>query len=511
MSAAEPIRRTVAQGVLRGSRDGGLVRFRGVPYAQPPVDELRFRDPQPPKPWQGERDATAFGPRCPQPSFGILSPPSKTPADEDCLYLNVTARDDGSARRPVLVFFHGGLNLIGDSFYPERGGGHLLDGSDAVLVTVGFRLGPFGYVHFDEFSTGKRPFDSNLGTKDQLAALRWVQENIGSFGGDPGNVTVWGQSSGANAVATLLAVPEARGLFAKAILHSPPAGAVLDKADGELYARMFLEALGAQPGEAQLALTRARQEELVGAVAKLGKLVPARRPGARHIAPMVDGAFLPERVLEAFSAGRTHPVPVIVGTNKDDVIVQLKWGGLAAEATDLRTALARCDPTRAAGADELYPGLPKRRSSAISLGGDLRYWIPSVALAEGQSRLAPTYMYRYEWSSRLTRLLGFGATHGIELLACFGPAEGPAPAVLALSGREERAELAHASANLRRRWLAFAQTGTPGDAWPAYRAEDRQTLLLGPRETAQSDPRAQHRRFWSGFDMAGLNHAASAR
>lgn len=496
----------IAQGPLRGFRDGELARFHGVPYAEPPVGDLRLRDPQPPKPWAGEFDATKFGPPCPQPRTGATS--KQSPRSEDCLRLNIVARAEPGSGRPVLVFFHGGFNLFGDGSY-IAGGGSLPRRHDVVLVSVNFRLGPFGYTHFDEFSTSKRPFDTNLGLKDQIAALSWIKENIAAFGGDPGNVTVWGQSSGANAVLSLMSSPSAEGLFHRAIAQSSPAATILDPDDARLYARWFLAALGAQPDEAQLALTRATCGELVAAMAKLGKQVGERRPGARYIAPVVDGETLPRRIIDAFAGGYAHRVPLLIGTNKDDVIVQLRWGGLADEARALIKAVTAQDPARAARLQDFFPGLPKKREAAIPFNGDLRYWVPSLAVAEAHNAFAPTHMYRYDWSSRLSRLLGFGATHTIELLSCFDELKSLRTFFLALSGHEERARLARVTEHLQSRWLAFVKNGEPGENWPRYRPEDRQTLLLNHQERVESDPWPGRRRFWAGFDISGFNHKAS--
>nr|WP_244431631.1 carboxylesterase/lipase family protein [Segniliparus rugosus] len=495
----------IAQGALRGSQDGDLVRFYGVPYARPPVGDLRFRAPQPADPWTGELDATTFGLPCPQPGFEF---PFKKPLrSEDCLRLNIVARAEPGSGRPVLVFFHGGLNLFGNGSCIS-GGDSLLRRGDVVLVSVNFRLGPFGYTHFGEFSTPKRPFETNLGLQDQIAALAWIQQNIAAFGGDPCNVTIWGQSSGANAVLSLMSSPKSAGLFHRAIAQSPPAATILDKEDGELYARWFLEALGAGPSEAQLALTRATSDELVAAVVKLGKLVGKRRPGARYLAPVVDGEVLPRRVIDAFAGGHAHRVPLLIGTNRDDVIVQLKRGGLSSEARDLIAAVTAQDPDLAARIPSVFPNLPEKRA-AIPFNGDLRYWVPALAVAEGHSANAPTYMYRYDWSSRVSRLLGFGATHTIELIACFDRLKSFRSVFLALSGPAERQGLAQAAEHLQRRWLSFAQTGTPGEAWPQYRPQDRQTLILNTSERVESDPWPERRTFWSGFDISGFNHKAS--
>ncbi|MGL6236167.1 MAG: carboxylesterase/lipase family protein, partial [Segniliparus sp.] len=499
----------VAQGVLRGVREGGLFRFNGVPYAQPPVGDLRFRDPAPALPWAGERDAAGYSPRCPQPRGTLSAPAARTiRPSEDCLHLHVVSRAEQGARRPVLMFFHGGSNLMGESSWAAFGGGPLVRSSDVVLVAPNFRLGAFGFAHFEEFGTPERPFDSNLGTKDALAALRWTRENIAAFGGDPDNITIWGQSSGASTVLALMTAPEAKGLFARAIAQSPPAATVLDQEESQRYARWFCEILGATPGEAPSALAHATSGQLLAASARLGRLVARRRPGARCFAPLVDGALLPRRILDAFSLGHAHRAPLVIGTNRDDVAAQPLLKKLVAEREDLTAVVASMDRARAAGAESVYPESARRRS-AISFIGDLRYWLPSLAVAQAHSAFAPTYMYRFDWSSRMTRMLGLGATHGIELMACFPEANRTSRAlVLACGGRSALDQTAE---RLQRRWLQFAAGSSPGSGWPQYRPEDRQTLVLDADERAESDPWRERRAFWSGFDIANLNHAASTR
>ncbi|EFV12770.1 hypothetical protein HMPREF9336_02374 [Segniliparus rugosus ATCC BAA-974] len=493
--------------MLRGVREGGFARFNGVPYAQPPVGGLRFRAPQPLEPWAGEREAVGYSPRCPQPKGTLSAPAAKNvPPSEDCLRLHIVTRAEPGEKRPVMVFFHGGSNLMGESSWATFGGESLLRRSDVVLVGVNFRLGAFGFVHFGELGGSGRPFDDNLGLRDALAALRWTQENIAAFGGDPDNITIWGQSSGAGTVLALMAAPEAGGLFARAIAQSPPAGTVLEREDARLYARWFCEALGAEPGEAGAALARATSDELLAASLRLGELVARRRRGARCLAPLVDGVLLPRRIVDAFSLGHAHRKPLVIGTNRDDVAATLGGRKLVAEREDLTAVVAAMDPGAAERIRAVYPR-PAKRRSAISFIGDVRYWIPSLAVAQAHSGFAPTYMYRFDWSSRLTRLLGLGATHGIELGACFPDAGGPfAAALLALGGR---ATLRQTTEHLQRRWLRFAEGAAPDENWPQYCPEERRTLILDAAPRLESDPWPDRRACWSGFDVASLNHVAS--
>lgn len=234
---------TTADGAVRGLRGRRVSRWRSIPFAAPPVGELRFRAPQPVQPWTGVRDATHFGFAAMQHRRGAqIGPRQQQPTGEDCLTLNVTAPNKPAATaRPVMVFIHGGGYLLGTSALRLYSGSRLALLGDVIVVSVNYRLGAFGYVDFSEYSTPAHRFDNNLGLRDQVAALEWVRDNIAAFGGDPGNVTIFGESAGAHAVLALMATPAAAGLFHRAISQSPPADWGPSQADAALFARRCVE------------------------------------------------------------------------------------------------------------------------------------------------------------------------------------------------------------------------------------------------------------------------------
>ena len=234
---------TTTDGMIEGKPVGNLTTWRGIPYAAPPVGPLRFRAPQPTQPWQGVRDATEWGNASVQHKRGTMLAVGKyQPSSEDCLTLNVLAPSTPSTTpRPVMVFIHGGAYTLGTSATPLYGGGSLVrrslqDGDGIIYVSVNYRLGALGYLDMSRFSTPERPFDSNLGLRDQVAALEWVKRNIAEFGGDPDNVTVFGESAGGNAVTTLMTVPAAKGLFAQAIAESSAPGMTTAKHRADQWA-----------------------------------------------------------------------------------------------------------------------------------------------------------------------------------------------------------------------------------------------------------------------------------
>ncbi|MDQ2699529.1 MAG: carboxylesterase family protein, partial [Actinomycetota bacterium] len=239
-------------GAVRGIRRRHVRMWRGIPYAAGPTGDLRFRAPQPAEPWHDVRDAIRFGPVAPQRRRGQFPGAAPhLPRSEDCLSLNVTAPDDATRDdvtpdrgRPVMVFLHGGAYSVGSSGeYPRQGEG-LVRRHGVVYVSLNYRLGALGWLDFRAYSSSRHPFECNLGLRDQVAALEWVRRNIGAFGGDPGNVTLFGESAGANSVTTLMTVPAADGLFARAIAQSSPANAVYLPETAAAWAREFVAILG---------------------------------------------------------------------------------------------------------------------------------------------------------------------------------------------------------------------------------------------------------------------------
>ncbi len=483
-----------AEGRVRGRREGAVLRWRAIPFAAPPVAELRFRAPQPMPEWAGVRDATVFAFAAMQHRTGAqLGRTTFQPVSEDCLTLNVTAPAEPSTTpRPVMVFFHGGGNSFGTSALAMYSGTELVRRGDVLVVSCNYRLGVFGFTDFSEYG-----YDSNLGLRDQVAALEWVQRNIAAFGGDPGNVTVFGESAGALGVTTLLATPAAKGLFHRAIAQSPPADWALDADTARRLARELLDEAGIDP--ADLGTIEAR--ELGIAAAKAGLRVTRETPGFFVNASVVDGEFLPEAPLSAYRAGRTHPVPLIAGTCDDEGMLFARFlDQLPTNPKRIERMFDVIDPAYRDRVIAAYPGYPDRRA-AIRLGGDRVFWLPTLRVVEGHSQVAPTYHYRYDYAPMVVRRLGIGATHATDLLAVFGLDWLPAAtaASYALDGfRTVRNEV-------QGHWLAFASSGTPRDNWPAYTTASRKTLVINKKSTVQQDARRERRLAWSGF---GSRYAA---
>lgn len=503
------LRVTVTGGDVDGAVRRGLRMWRGIPYAAPPVGGLRFRAPQPVVPWQDVRSAEEFGPVAPQDRNGqFAGPPTSVPMSEDCLTLNVIAPMAGAAASvPVMVFVHGGAYSVGSSREIRKQGEGLVRQGGVVFVNLNYRLGALGYLDFSSFSTRDRQFESNVGLRDQVAALEWVRDNIASFGGDPGNVTLFGESAGGNAVTTLMAVPAAHGLFARVIAQSSPANAIYPSEVAAGWARDYVELLSeavdnsstesTSPEDAGDLLAGADIDELVRATTRMQLLTPDRAPGTVVLAPVIDGAFLPERPLDAFKSGRAARVPLIIGTNdREGSLFRGRLDILATTPPRIRAIFANTRKRSRKALKALYPGLPARRPAA-DFGGDLAFWYPSVKVAERHSRFARVHFYRFDIAPRLLRLTGHDATHGLELFALFDRMDGLFGRMLGVLGG--RAAFKRAGRRMQAEWLSFARDGTVSDGWPKYTPRKRRTLIIDRTDRIEEDPRSSRRLAWQNF------------
>jgi len=506
-----------ALGRLRGVERGGVLVFRGIPYARPPVGPLRLRAPQPPEPWGGVRDATRTGASAPQPRpFHFPGPLGAllggAVQSEDCLTLNVWTPGLDDARRPVLVWIHGGAFVIGAGTSPVYSGRRLARRGDAVVVTLNYRLGALGFLHLGLLGAEGAEEAVNLGVQDQVAALRFVREHAAAFGGDPQNVTIFGESAGAMSVATLLGTPAARGAFHRVVLQSGGAHNVSGPEAAARAADAFVRAFGATRRDAVRALGSAPAEAILEAQARAAVSLGLAH-GTLPWQPAVDGRWIPRQPLEAVAAGDAAGVPMLVGTNRDEwkLFTLFDRRSRALDAAGLRRRLARILP----GADgdgaalaeralELYA----RAGAGRAAGGPLALWeaiqtdrifrYPAARLAELHALHEPrTYKYLFEFVPRLAPRR-IGACHALEIPFVFGTLRHPLLRVLLGTGAA--LELSRA---MREAWLAFAREGVPKaaalDAWPAYEPRRRATMRLGPRCGVVDAPLEAERRFWEPF------------
>ncbi|OHV05883.1 carboxylesterase/lipase family protein [Mycobacterium talmoniae] len=496
-----PVRATIATGIVEGFTRGGVHRWRSIPYARPPVGALRFRAPQPAEPWSGVRHCHGFTKCAPQQRrYTMVSPGKYQPMGEDCLTLNVVApQAAGPDPLPVMVFIHGGGYILGSSATPLYDGAALARGG-CVYVSVNYRLGALGCLDLSSLSTPEVSIDSNLYLRDLVLALRWVRDNIAAFGGDPDNVTIFGESAGAHVVATLLAVPAAEGLFSQAISESPAAGMVRTPEMAADFAARFAALLGARPADAAHAVMAASAADLVAAQDRLVDQGVQNMLGAFPIGPVAGDEVLPVDPVEAMRRGSAHRVPLIVGTNAEEGRLFTRFLRMLPTTEPMIEALfAEAGPAARQRITAAYPDYPDP-AACVQLGGDFAFGAAAWEIAEAHGAHAPTYLYRYDFAPRLLRWSGLGATHATELLAVFDTYRTRFGALLTVAA-DRRAAL-RVSDQVQRRWRSFSRTGVPGDDWPAYTAADRAVLVFDRECRVEYDPHPERRIAWQGFSLA---------
>lgn len=485
-------------GKVRGRDREGHVAFRGVRYARSPADDRRFTAPEPPEPWSSVVDALVPGPVAPQDP--LVGPPFRAegPEDEDCLFLNVYTPAADDRRRPVLFWIHGGGFSHGAGSQPHYDGGPLSERGDLVVVTINYRVGALGYLSLRGHAGDDWGAVANAGQRDQILALRWVQDNIAAFGGDPDNVTIAGQSAGSVAVGTLLAMPSAKGLFRQAICQSGTASRVPQPEQATAIATSYLEALGIPSADPE-ALRAVPVTDLLAAQGQRGML-----------APVVDDDSLPVHPVTAVRDGVARDVPLLIGTTRDEQKLYAARNRSAPDDGELerqvRSLLPRRARDRAAEVISVYRssrsdrGLPADNLDiidAVSTGSMHR--TPTVRVAEAQKAHQPaTFLYQFDQESP-ARGGSLGACHGLEIPFVFGVIgrggddrlSGDSEAVLDLSGKMMDA------------WIAFIRAGDPAHPgigpWPAYDTTDRWTMVFGPETGVQRAPFEEERTLWESL------------
>ncbi|GAB3224497.1 carboxylesterase/lipase family protein [Mycolicibacterium hippocampi] len=495
------VRVKIASGIVEGFTRDRVHRWRSIPYASPPVGRLRYRAPQPVQPWPGVRYCHGFGYCAPQQRmYTLLAPGRYQPMSEDCLTLNVVSPAEATEEPlPVMVFIHGGGYMLGSSATPIYDGASLAR-KGCVYISVNYRLGALGCLELSSLSTPDITIDDNLFLRDLVMALRWVQENVAVFGGDPDNVTIFGESAGAHAVATLLATPDAKGLFAQAISESPPTGMVRGADMAADYAARFAAQLQVREQDAAQALLAARPADLVRVLEQL--IVDGQKDmmGAFAIGPTWGTDYLPRDPVDAMRAGTAHRVPLIVGTNADEGRLFTRFLKLLPTShAAIEQLLSHAHPVDRDRITAAYPGYPDA-AACVRLGADFIFGSAVWQIAQAHSAHAPTYVYRFDFATRALQLAGMGATHATELFAVFDLYRSRFGMLLS-AGVDLRAGR-KVSDDVQSRWLAFADHGVPGADWPRYTSDERAVLVLDRRRRVEFDPHAQRRLAWEGFSLA---------
>lgn len=462
----------IASGKVRGTQEGELRVFRGIPFAKPPIGERRFRAPVPVDHWEKTFEASAFGPSCPQDMPGVDT------MSEDCLSINVWAHDDDVVR-PVMVYIYGGAFISGSSAMSTYDATSLAQNGDMVMVTFNYRLGVLGFLATEALGAQNGGVAGNYGLQDQVEALRWVQTNIRAFGGDPTNVTIFGESAGAISVCALHGAPEADALFHKGIMQSGTCALASLSGQGTLGGAPVLEAgakvveaLGCKDAFDQVACLQSKPVEELRQAASLTSLLTGDFESISALMPSVDGKFITARPLDRIRSGAVDK-PLIVGSNEDEGvlftsadIVLTRW-----DLEDKFKGFVKDDAVTAELMD-LYPMLdfllPKDAWSAFM--GEVAFICPGLSVAQAAAGGASSYTYHFTRTNLITSAMG--AAHGLDIPYVFGTFD-----AMNLPATQADREL---SARMQQAWTSFARTGTPqlSPSWIAFNSSAPAIAIL---------------------------------
>ena len=514
---AEPIVET-AGGKVRGTAADGIHAFKGIPYGAPTGGANRFMPPLSAVKWAGVRDALAYSGHAPQlpgrperrPELRtILGPPDATPEGEDCLTLNVWTPEIGG-KRPVMVWLHGGAFAYGSGNRAVTEGANLARRGDVVVVSVNHRLNIFGFLHLAEIGGERYAHSGNAGMLDQVAALEWVRDNIAGFGGDPANVTIFGESGGGGKVSVLLAMPAARGLFHRAIIQSGATIRVSTRERAAALADAVLKDLGLGRDQCDR-LQGVPIERLAAAIAPASRAVgPRRLPllDRYDFGPVVHGSDLPAQPFDPAAPAIGDDIPLLIGGTKEESGFFLAdhdevWHRRLSEASlhARIEAVAGAEAGRVLDLYRTFDPQGSREDWLIAALTGSNFWIRTVLLADRKAarRAASVYAYSLDWRSPSCdgRLK---AHHAMDLPFVFDTTEVPDTT----KGAAGAPELAAAVSAI---WARFARTGRPEHPavprWPAYTGEERATMILNTECRVTADPDRDARLLWERIATGG--------
>jgi para-nitrobenzyl esterase len=505
-------RRTVVRtrsGDIEGTFEDQQYVFKGVPYAAPPVGNLRWLPPQPVQPWTGIRSAREFGRICPQNQLpgaaAIASLAINEPQDEDCLSLNIWTPNLDDARRPVMIWIHGGAFVIGAGSQTMYLRNTLVPRGDVVLVSINYRLGVLGFINLKEVTGGRIPASGCEGLLDQIAAIEWVRDNIRSFGGDPDNITVFGESAGGMSIGCLMGMPAARGKFQKGILESGAANTVISFEESSAMAAQFLDILKLK-GKDVDALRSLTIEQLMSTQQKLGNIMLAKDGRITPFQPVVDGVALPDVPIKSIQKGSASGIKTLAGTNLEEFkfFNAMDPNFRKIEESDLILRLeGLIPPEHVSSVIAAYRKGQRKRGEKASAADvlsaiqtDLMFRMPALRLVEAQCKNSqPAYNYLFTWKSPAMKG-AFGSCHALEVGFVFGNYDntfcGSGPDADALSRKIQDA------------WVAFARTGNPScdsvGKWEPY-GNSRTTMILDKTCHPENAPYEDERSIWDTFEM----------
>ncbi len=505
-TTASPVLET-SSGKVRGETGEGIFRFLGIPYGAPTLGANRFMPPVKPQPWAGVREAVSYGPIAPQTAAGAGRAAATPDEDstgvegEDCLVLNIfTPGVADGARRPVMFWCHGGGFVTG-SGGPAYDGTNLARRGDVVVVTINHRLGALGYLHLGDLGGPEFAASGNVGMLDIIAALEWVRDNVSGFGGDPSNVTIFGESGGGRKVAALLAMPGAMGLFHRAIIESGPGIRVNERDYATQLAEALLGELGLKPTQLRELQQAPLDRFMAAQFAATAKMPSSNARGGFR--PVLEEETLPEHPFDPAGPAISADVPLMIGFNRTEATLflandkeafELDEEGLERRAGNLFKGEAG---RILQGMRQCYPEATPSDLYLLIHTGFLRYPIDSIKLAERKSAqgAAPVFLYRFEWETpaRWGRLR---TPHALEIPFVFDNI-GLGSWQAFTRATPEAYELA---ARVSATWAAFARTGDPNSGglprWEPYSVATRPTMVINNESRMVYDPAGAEREIW---------------
>jgi para-nitrobenzyl esterase len=496
-------------GKLEGNYRDGLFTFKGIPYAESPIEKLRWMPPQPVKKWDGVRPAKEYGAMAPQlamvapsdspgaPNFGNV------PQSEDCLFLNIWTPGLDDKKRPVMFWIHGGAFIIGAGSETFLDSGVLPKRGDIVLVSINYRLGAPGFLNLNEITSGRIPSTGNEGILDQVAALEWVQENISAFGGNPDNVTIFGFSAGGMSVGTLLALPTAKGTFHKAMNRSGAANVVSTLESAVDVAARYLEIYGLSGNDID-GIRNLTTQQLLDGQQKLGERLREQENRATPFQPVVDGTVLPELPLTAIRNGSARNITHMAGNSRDELKSTYGMNPAMKELDEpgiIERLNANLPPDIVPGLVQAYRESLKRENPSAtplevfgSINTDLMFRIPTIRLVEAQ-RDNGMKSYNYLFTYKSPAMGGaLGAMHGLDNPFLFGMLDSQFTG----NGIEQQS----IAIKMQDSCAAFAHTGNPScesiGTWPEY-GTDRTTMMFDINTRVEKAPYEEERHAWDSY------------